>query len=117
MIETPHTVTLKIPAVNDLPEGFAAAPESAGTVSLKVQITPKTAAFALENYGVDVTKAAKMMGNVDDEPYFQMQGALLIWERNNRLVEFEIKSGVRYHGQGDDCDHISVILEEVRGNS
>lgn len=112
MIETPHTVTLVIPETADVPEGWQSAPESAGEISLNVQITPKTPGFAMDRYGVDLTKPAKMMGNLEDEVWFAMHGAEVRWSINGRERFFNIQSAVKSHMNGDDCDHVSVMLEE-----
>jgi len=116
MIETPHSVTLDIPELAVVPEGWVAAPDSAGTVALRVQMTPKLPAFAIERYGVELERPMKMMGNLDDEPWFVMQGAKITWAINGRERTFHIRSACRLHANGDDCDHISVMLEEEMPN-
>lgn len=115
--ETPHTVILEIPQTSVLPEGFAATPHNSGEITLYVQMTPKSSIYALDEYGVNVENAVKMMGNKGDEVWFSMQGARLRWTINERERILHIRSGCRLHGQGDECDHISAMCEEVRKQS
>lgn len=112
MIETPHSVTLVMPEVEAVPEGWQAALSDAGEITLKVQITPKTPGYAMTRYGADLMRPSKMMGNPDLEPFFAMHGAEVRWSINGRERIFNIRSAHRAHLEGDDNDHVSVMLEE-----
>lgn len=116
LAEKPHAVTIELNGTEQVPAGYEGAPTPEATIALKVQITPKNAAFALQNYGIELVRPYKLMADVTDEP-FLLQGAKVLWNANGRQRVFDIRTPVRYHGQGDDCDHVSVMIEEDFGGS
>lgn len=114
LTEKPHTVVIELPETAELPAGYESAPGVTGEVSLDVQITPKTAGYGVENYGVELARPYKMMAENEDEP-FLIQGARVRWDIGSRERIFYIRTPVRFHAQGDDCDHVSVLMEEDFG--
>lgn len=114
LTEKPHSVTIELQGTSATPDGYEAAPAPEASVSMTCQITPKSAAYGLENYGVDMARPYKLMADPADEP-FLTHGARVLWSANGRQRVFLIRTPVRYHGQGDDCDHVSVLLEEDFG--
>lgn len=114
LTEKPHRVTIELPDTEQTPSGYEAAPHKTAEVSLDVQITPKSVAFGLENYGVELARPYKLMAENSDEP-FLIHGAKVRWMAGGRERVFYIKSPVRFHAQGDDCDHVSVMIEEDFG--
>lgn len=110
--ERPHTVVVELPETATVPDGYEAAPHSAGEVTLLVQITPKTPGYAMERFGIELDRPFKLMANTEDEPFLIYDGARVRWTVNDRERIFYIRGAVRLHAQGDDCDHCSVMLEE-----
>ena len=114
LTEKPHTVTIELQGTEAVPAGYESGPTLAASISMACQITPKSAGFALERYGVELSRPYKLMADPSDEP-FLIHGAKVIWSANGRERVFYIRTPVRYHGQGDDCDHVSVMMEEDFG--
>lgn len=116
LTEKPHSVVIELPETEQTPSGYESAPGATGEVTIQCQITPKTAGYGVQNYGVDLTRPYKLMAELGDEP-FLIHGARVRWDVNGRQRIFDIRTPVRYHGQGDDCDHVSVLLEEDFGGA
>lgn len=79
-------------------------------------MTPKTAEQAFREFGVEGINGMKMMGDLEDEWVFHVHGSKVIWSVNGRERIYRIATPARVHAQGDDCDHVSVMLGEVRTN-
>jgi hypothetical protein len=116
LAEKPHILTIELPATAQVPPGYEGAPHSTGSVTIYGQVTPKSMTFALNNYGVELRRPHKLMADTGEEA-FLVQGARVVWSANGRERVFYIATPVRYHGQGDGCDHISVMMEEDFGGS
>ena len=112
LFEKPHTVVVYTPVDADgESDGYAYAPDEASAVTVRCQITPKSAGFALDRYGVELSRPYKLMADPEDEATL-VQGARVSWTANDRTRTFHIMTAPRYHGQGDEADHVSVMLEE-----
>ena len=110
--ERPHTVIVEIPDRVPVPEGFSGMVSSSGQVTLLGQITPKSMAYAAQRYGVELARPHKLMANIEDSIWL-MNGARVRWMLTNHPERtFYIVTPVRYHAQGDECDHVSVMMEE-----
>lgn len=104
----PHSVTVTVPQGSPLPGGGAGTPDQVGEATVACQVTPVSADAVYDKFGVEVARPHLLMANATDEPYFALNGTVMMGSR-----EFRVSAPNKLWNAIPAISFVEVLLDEV----